>query len=290
MIDVVDRIAGDGTFRALVARIRELSSPPGDGRASPAGDGGVVSADRLGGSFAPSLAGTVAAELARPLLYVTAHLEQADEARDDLEFFGGQTPELLGAFETLPDEGAASDEIAAERLQLCARLRDLQQDGHCDATSDLRKRETARNGDNASGSREREDGAALLIVAPVQALMQAVPTPEAMEADLLTLAVNQQHEPHLAAEWLVAHGYTRLDQVESPGDFARRGEILDIYPPAELDPYRVDFFGDRIESIRRFDVSTQRSQKDFETVQIPAVSSVDALFTTITSSSSCNIV
>ena len=85
MIKVVDRITGDGTFRALAARIREMSEP------------GVVFTDGLWGSFAPILAGTLADRLNRPLLYVTAHLDQADEVRDDLELFCGRTPELLSA-------------------------------------------------------------------------------------------------------------------------------------------------------------------------------------------------
>ncbi|UCD27938.1 MAG: transcription-repair coupling factor [Planctomycetota bacterium] len=239
MINVVDRITGDGTFRALLARIRELTSqsqPP------PSGDGtGVVSADGLWGSFAPTLAGTIAAELNRPLLYITAHLEQADEVRDDLELFCGQIPELLSAFETLPGEGAASEEIHAERIQLCARLHQ------------------EKNTENLNN---------LIVVAPIQSLMQAVPTPEAMQANLLSLTVAQQHDTLELADWLASHGFTRLDQVESPGDFALRGDILDIYPPGQVDPYRIDFFGDTIESIRRFDVSTQRSQTEFQTIRI----------------------
>ena len=113
MLSVGDRITGDGTFGALVARIRELSSPP-DGQDDLRQ--GVVSADGLWGSYAPILAGGVSRTLGRPLLYVTAHLDQADETRDDLELFCGKTPELLSAFETVPGEGAASDEIHAERM------------------------------------------------------------------------------------------------------------------------------------------------------------------------------
>jgi len=112
-LNVVDRITGDGTFRAFLARIRELNIPSVSGAASarrPTDEPwDVVSADGLWGSFAPILAGTAARSLQRPLLYVTAHLEQADEVRDDLELFIGQTPELLSAFETAAGEGAASD-------------------------------------------------------------------------------------------------------------------------------------------------------------------------------------
>jgi len=249
VVNVVDRISGDGTFRALVARIRELSPPAvpaGDRKRLPGGvQGGVVSADGLWGSFAPILAGALAIELNRPLLYVTAHLDPADEIRDDLELFCNRTPELLSAFEAAPGRGAASDEIHAERIRLCARL------------------QAAAQGDQKPPP---------FIVAPIQALMQCVPSPQALATQLLALSMGQEHDLQRIARWLIDHGYVRLDQVESPGDFALRGDILDIFPPAETDPYRVDFFGNQVESIRRFDVSTQRSDTEFDTVQIAAVS------------------
>ncbi len=241
MISVVDRLSGDGTFGALLARIR--ASAPGDGRPA----GGECTADGLWGSFAPILAATAAGALRRPLLYVTAHLEQADEVRDDIELFCGVTPELLSAFETLPGEGAASDEVAAERIRLCARMRGL-----------------ASNPPQVPS---------WVVVAPIQALLQEVPAPGALAAGLCTLAAGMRHDPREVASWLASHGYTRLDQVESPCDFALRGDILDVFAPGEAEPIRIDFFGDRIESIRRFDVSTQRSSEICTSVEIPAVAS-----------------
>ena len=255
MIKVVDRLNGDNTFRALLARIRAMK-PPGAGlppegdaaraRKASTVDGGLVVADGLWGSFAPTLAGIIARQLGRPLLYITAHLDQADTVRDDLELFTGLNPELLSAFETVTGEGAASDEIAAERVRLCAQLQ-------------RRLRSTVPS---------PEAHIPVSIVAPVQALMQAVPSAERLAASLLTLTAGERRDPRTIAEWLVEHGYTRLDQVESPGDFALRGDILDIYPPAESDPYRIDFFDETVEAIRRFDVSTQRSGETFPSVQI----------------------
>ncbi len=247
VLKVVERISGDGTFRALLARIREMETSRADRRIGEdvEPDGGVAIADGLWGCYAPILAGALTRTLDRPLLYVTAHLEQADEVRDELELFVGRTPEMLTAFESAPGEGAAGEEIHAERIGLCARL-------------DHEKNNSTKVNDR-------------IIVAPVQALMQAVPAPEALAAELLTLAVDQQHDPLKLADWLIAHGYTRLDQVETPGDFALRGEILDIYPPGETEPYRVDFFGEQIESIRRFEVSTQRSEQEFDSIRVPGL-------------------
>jgi len=258
VINVVERIADDRTFGALIARIRELSGsgvPERDGNRFPTGDQGVISADGLWGSFAPLVAGVAAAHLQRPLLYVAAHLDQADEVRDDIELFCGLTPQLLSAFETLPGEGAASDEIHAERIRLCSQLHQRQKDKNKSRTPQADTVDLTP-----------------IIVAPVQALMQAVPTPEAIAANLLILTVNDVYEPRKLAHWLTEHGYTRLDQVESPADFALRGDILDIFPPGEVVPYRIDFFGDTIESIRQFDVSTQRSTTTFNCIQIPSVS------------------
>src|SRR5690606_10512222 len=141
--------------------------------------------DGLWGSFATVLAGMVATELGRPMLYVTAHLEQADEARDDFERFCGRSPELFSAFETLPGEGTASDEIHAGRLRLLTRLHDHRNRGEVETD--------------------------LIIVAPVQALMQAVPSAEALDASLLSVAIGQQREPQSIVEWLVENGYARLD-------------------------------------------------------------------------------
>ncbi len=189
------------------------------------------------------VAGLVARELGRPLLYVTAHLEDADHARDDLELFAGEAPELFAAWETLPGEGAASSEIAADRVRLCGTLRD------------------AEAGDDAFPS----------IVAPVQALMQPVPSPEALEANSLTLVEGTDRDPQTLNAWLLDHGFERLELVESPGDFAIRGGIVDVFPPGGIDPVRMEFFGDTIESIRQFDPSTQRSTRELKSVRIPAV-------------------
>ena len=66
-------------------------------------------------------------------------------------------------------------------------------------------------------------------------------------------------DPERLIEHLRVVGYSQVDVVEMPGEFAHRGGLLDVYPP-ELDrPVRVEFFGDEVESIRKFDPETQRS-------------------------------
>src|SRR5205814_2335076 len=73
------------------------------------------------------------------------------------------------------------------------------------------------------------------------------------------IAAGETVDPSELAEWLVANGYKRVDAVEYPGEFGRRGGICDIFPPDAPDPLRLEFFGDELESIRTFAVSSQRS-------------------------------
>src|SRR5436309_2635375 len=82
----------------------------------------VVHVSGVWGSAAPLIAAETARHAPRTYLYVVAHAEQADNARDDLELFLDRSCELLPAFETLPGEGAASGEVEAERLRICGLL------------------------------------------------------------------------------------------------------------------------------------------------------------------------
>ena len=72
--------------------------------------------------------------------------------------------------------------------------------------------------------------------------------------------------PEMLVEHLVTVGYTRVDVVEMPGQVTVRGGILDVYSPEMERPVRIDFFGDEIESMRRFDPETQRSSSAVDEV------------------------
>ena len=72
----------------------------------------------------------------------------------------------------------------------------------------------------------------------------------------------------VSREWLVANGYKRLDAVELPGEFSRRGGILDIFSLDAEDPVRLEFFGDEIESIRPFSAGSQRSLGELKAVSV----------------------
>ena len=83
--------------------------------------------------------------------------------------------------------------------------------------------------------------------------------PRIIAALALELRKGEEHIPDMLVEHLLQVGYTRVDVVEMPGQVTVRGGILDVYSPEMDRPVRVDFFGDEIESIRKFDPDTQRS-------------------------------
>ena len=235
---VIESIAADPTLKGLTDRLATC--------------GGVAHVSGLWGSSAPMVVALAASGSPRTHLYVTAHLEEADNTRDDLELFLGRACGLFPAWEALPGEGAASGEIHAERMRLCAELLTRQ-----------------RLEDTAPES--------AIVVAPIQALMQPVPTPVSIEHNTLciTIGPDGQNRPSLTPEtlleWAIDRGFERLDMVESPGDVAQRGDIVDLFIPGENNPHRIQFFDEQVESIRRFDVSSQRSIEGLSSVRVSAM-------------------
>ncbi len=109
-------------------------------------------------------------------------------------------------------------------------------------------------------------GQARLVIAPVEAACMRLFGREHYAALALQLRKGEEHIPEMLLEHLISVGYTRVDVVEMPGQVTVRGGIVDVYGPEMERPVRVDFFGDEIESIRRFDPDTQRSSNHVEQV------------------------
>ncbi len=110
------------------------------------------------------------------------------------------------------------------------------------------------------------------IVAPILALMQPVPSKQILQAGRLPLRVGQSIEPEKLARWLVEAGFDHVDAVDQQGEFARRGGIVDVFAPGENQPVRMEFFGDQIESIRCFDLDTQRSTQTLQAYDLVSTS------------------
>ena len=102
-------------------------------------------------------------------------------------------------------------------------------------------------------------GTARLVIAPIEAACMRLFPRDHYAALALRLKCGEEYLPEMLIEHLLSVGYTRVDVVEMPGQVTLRGGILDVYSPEMDRPVRIEFFGDEIESIRRFDPDTQRS-------------------------------
>lgn len=107
-----------------------------------------------------------------------------------------------------------------------------------------------------------------VVVTTVRALLPYTTQPEHFRGGTTVLRSGQTLIPgDLLAQW-VALGYESEPVVESPGSFSRRGGIIDIWPPAENSPVRIELIGDQVESLRSFDPVTQRSKQVVESLTI----------------------
>ncbi len=109
-------------------------------------------------------------------------------------------------------------------------------------------------------------GTARLVIAPVEAACMRLFPRDYYAALALPLRCGEEHVPEMLVEHLLSVGYTRVDVVEMPGQVTLRGGILDVYSPEMDRPCRVEFFGDEIDSIRKFDPETQRSSSPLDEV------------------------
>src|SRR5919112_2772897 len=115
---------------------------------------------------------------------------------------------------------------------------------------------------------DRSNGPVKVVVAPVRSVLQ--PQVRGL-ADLepVELAVGDEVELDDVVRRLAAAAYHRVDLVEKRGEFAVRGGIVDVFPPTEEHPLRVEFFGDEVDEIRAFSVADQRSLDKAERLWAP---------------------
>lgn len=109
------------------------------------------------------------------------------------------------------------------------------------------------------------------VVTSPEALAEKVPVPEKLADNTISIAVKEKLEPTDLATRLRKLGFREVDYVYEPGQFARRGSIIDVFSFASEYPYRLDFFDDEVDSLRSFSVETQLSRGKVERVSlIPA--------------------
>jgi transcription-repair coupling factor (superfamily II helicase) len=182
----------------------------------------------------------VAEKRSAPILAVAATTREAEQLYRDLAFFLGETEasplekrlHLLASWEILPFENLSPhpDSIAS-RLE---------------------------------GLYHLIEGSAPILVSTPAALMQRVIPKEALKRSYRYHAVGEENAREGLIEHLAGWGFQNVPLVEERGDFSVRGAIVDVFPPAYPLPLRLEFDGDRLQSIREFDPSTQRSKKTLQ--------------------------
>ena len=178
--------------------------------------------------------GLIAARRLAPVLLVCAHLDEADHAAADLSGLGLDA-EALPALEVTPGETGVHPDLLGQRLRVVKRL-------ESDAPPDI-------------------------VVAPMAALMQPTPSPETARAAYRMIRVGESVDRNELAEWLTGGSWQRVKSIESPGDFAIRGDIIDLFPPGG-EPCRIDLFGDEVESLNAIDIGTMGSDRKLEQIEL----------------------
>nr|WP_240977992.1 transcription-repair coupling factor [Knoellia sp. DB2414S] len=213
-----------------------LAADPGVGRALAVARAGEPVADlAVTAGARPELIAAMARAADRPLLVITATTREADDLVAALGcFLDADRVADFPAWETLPHERLSPrSDTVGKRLAVLRRL------AHPDPS------------DAAYGPLD-------IVVAPVRAVLQ--PVVQGL-GELAPVALRAGDDAPLedVVERLAAAAYTRTDLVERRGEFAVRGGILDVFPPTEDHPVRVEFWGDTVEEIRWFKVADQRS-------------------------------
>lgn len=193
---------------------------------------------RLIGASMSLAAVELARNLDRPVVMLAGNPRQADQLEAEIRWFAGDEFEVehFVEWETLPyDSFSPHQDIVSQRLRVLAGLA------------------TMRRG-------------ILLVSSP--SLLQRLPPVDYVAARSLELQQGQTLRREDFIDSLTACGYARVPQVDTHGEFAIRGSLLDIFPMGSDQPLRIDFFDDELESIRLFDADTQLSAGQVDSVRI----------------------
>ncbi len=211
------------------------------------GHGGSI--DGAWGSSASLAVAALGLQAPRALLIVIAHPRDVDGWADDIETFTGLRPSVFPAWDAPPPCPPPSgggglgwgslDEVSGQRLRILKQL--------------------------------ETDHPPRFLIATIQALIQPVPDRAQLAQRRRIIRAGESFDLEDLCAWLVDHAFQRTEVVSLPGQFSRRGGILDVFSPDADSPYRLEFFGDEVESIRQFSPQTQRSLGDLETVEITGI-------------------
>ncbi len=244
--DVVDRVAACGALADAAQLLRR------DGK---------LSIDGLWTSAVAPVAAAWQVVAKVPLLIVCAHVAEAEAVAGELSQL------CLSRVEVFPHGNEDSEveslehQETAQRLQVLSWLYSLRL-AQAIELSEMGKTTAAGNSPVATHP---------VIVTTLPALLHKVPSPLTLEGDKQTLSAGKRVDLDGLRAWLLRAGYHSTSAVQLPGEFAVRGGILDIYLPDVPQPIRVELFDDEVESIRSFDIATQRSIEKLDRLELIGV-------------------
>jgi len=204
-------------------------------------DGKDATIDGAWGSSSALVAVALRQQAASTVVVVVPHEKDVDGFTSDAAAFGIE-PECFPAWAALPQELSITDPILGTRLRILRAF------------------------ESASPPR--------MVVTTIHALLQPVPSREARTVASRTLTVGSELDLDELTTWMVSHGFERVTAIELPGEFSIHGGIIDVFSPDAADPVRIELFGDEIESIRLFDVESQRKVKDLTEIDIAIVTPI----------------
>ena len=203
------------------------------------------------GAWGSSAALTVSAltqKAPSSIVVVLPRERELDEFAADVASFGatnsgragGDRPLILPSWPSLPSELSITDPILGSRLRVLRAF----------------ESETPPR----------------VVVTTISALLQPVPSRAERAVASRVLKVGTELDLEELTRWLTSRGFERVTAIETPGEFTIHGGIVDVFPPDSSDPIRLELFGDEIESIRLFDVETQRKVRDLDEATITILS------------------
>ncbi len=202
--------------------------------------GSPATFDNVWGSAVAAVVAAIRKRVARPLLIIAPTAEAMDDLADDFATFSDERIERFPP--GLEDDGAsrARDEAYGTRIRLLKCWL-------------------------------RGDAARVVVTCP-HALLQKVPESTELLGSSRVLRTGEKLEVDSFRRWLVENGYQAMTAVELPGEFSVRGGIVDLFAHDWPRPVRIELFDDEIESLRQFDVATQRTVSSVDSIELTVLS------------------
>ncbi|NDJ62430.1 MAG: hypothetical protein GYB67_14980, partial [Chloroflexi bacterium] len=236
---LLDLLSGAPAYRALLTALRQPMST------APAADDGHFPALEVLRAARPYVLATLTRDWPGPVIYVTARIDRAYNVSEQLPVWLGANADIHRFAEPAPlfyERAPWGESAQRNRLETLAALM---------PPGDLQT--------------EHEQP---LVVTSARALMQRTLPVKTFRDGSVTLKPGARWTLDKLLSRFLEIGYEAASLVVEPGTFTRRGGILDIFPVADSEPTRIEFFDDEIERLRRFDPATQRSTGPAEILAI----------------------